>query len=260
MPKTNRRINPTAEAPLLEHLEELRSRILWAMGFWLAGTAVAWNFKDDLIRFMQVPLDSVRDRVQIVTTGLTDQLFIAFSVALWGGFVLALPFMLYQLWRFIEPGLTASEQRWSVPFILGAGLSFGLGCLFCFEVVLPAAIPFLVTFLGESTGIKALLNIAGYISNVLTYLVVFGIIFELPIISFLLTKIGLINATLLRSVRRYAIVLLVVAAAIITPTADPFNLMLMAVPMYVLYELGVLVSDWAAPRKTRVHERGEIEI
>jgi len=260
MPKTNRRTNSTAEAPLLEHLEELRSRILWALSFWLAGTAVAWNFKDDLIRFMQMPLDSVRGRVEIVTTGLTDQLFIAFSVAMWGGFVLALPFMLYQLWKFIEPGLTASEQRWSVPFILGAGLSFGLGCLFCFEVVLPAAIPFLVTFLSASTGIKSFLGLAGYISNVLTYLVVFGIIFELPIISFLLTKIGLINATLLRSVRRYAIVLLVVAAAIITPTADPFNLMLMAVPMYVLYELGVLVSDWAAPRKARVQERGEIEI
>ena len=94
----------------------------------------------------------------------------------------------------------------------------------------------------------------------LTYLVVFGIIFELPIISFLLTKIGLVTATLLRSVRRYAIVILLVAAAVITPTADPLNLMLMAVPMYLLYELGVLVSGWAAPRKARVQEIAEVEI
>jgi len=260
MPKTDRRNNPTAEAPLLEHLEELRTRIFWALGFLLVGTVIAWTYKDDLIRLFQVPLASVRKGLIISTYGLTDQLFIAFSVSLWGGFVLALPFILYQLWKFIEPGLTNTEQRWAVPFVLGAGLAFGLGCLFCFEVILPAAVPFLIGFLGPSTGITPQLDIAKYIGDVLTYLVVFGIIFELPIIAFLLTKIGLVTATLLRSVRRYAIVVLLVAAAIITPTADPLNLMLMAVPMYLLYELGVLVSGWAAPRKARVQEMGEIEI
>ncbi len=236
------------EAPLLDHLEELRSRLLWALAYWMIGTVIAYQFNDKIIKLLQHPLDGVTKNVRVVTSGLTDGLSVVLSVALWGGFVIALPLMLYQVWRFIEPALTSLERRYAVPFILGAGLSFGLGCLFCFYIILPAAVPFLIGFLPATSGVESQLNIASYITNVLTYLVAFGILFELPMVSFLLTKINLINSQMLSNVRRYAIVVIMILSAIITPTPDPFNLMLMAVPIYMLYELSILISKWAAPR------------
>ena len=260
MSKMNRRTNPTADAPLLEHLEELRTRLLLAIGFWIAGACVGWIYRGDLINVLQGPLESVRDRVKVVTTALTDQLFISFSVALWGGFILALPFILHQLWMFIEPGLTRQERRWAIPFILGAGLSFGLGSVFCYLIILPAAIPFLVAFLPAQAQVENLFSLAKYINDVLSYLVTFGLVFEMPIAAFLLTKIGFITAKLLRDVRRYALVVLLILAAVITPTADPINLALMAGPMYLLYELSILVSSASGPRKVRTRELEEIEI
>lgn len=241
------------EAPLVEHLEELRLRIMFALGYWMIGAIVAWMYRGPLLQWLQYPLQFAKSKVQLSAFDLTEQLFVSMSIALWGGLMLALPFILHQLWLFITPGLYPKERRWAVPFILGAGLSFGLGAFFAYQVILPAAVPFLVDFLDTRTVIVNL-GIGKYMSQVLTYLVTFGLLFELPILAFLLTKLGFISAKMLVAVRRYAIVVILVISAIITPTADPFNLLLMAGPLYLLYELGILVSRLAAtPLKDAEH-------
>jgi sec-independent protein translocase protein TatC len=229
------------EAPLLEHLEELRLRIIYAIGFWLVGSSVAYFFRDAITAALQRPLGGLvgAGRVRFVTTTVTEPLIASFQIALFGGLVVALPFIVYQLWAFVAPGLTSQERRWGGPFILGMGFSFAAGVAFAYSVILPYALPFMLNFLG---GVENLLSYGRYVNDMTTYLGAFGLLFELPITLFLLTKVGLVNARMLAAGRRVAVMVIVVASAIITPTADPINLALMAVPLYVLYEVGILLS------------------
>ncbi|AFZ66156.1 twin-arginine translocase subunit TatC [Deinococcus peraridilitoris] len=239
-----------AEAPLLDHLEDLRKRLIIAVLFWLAGTSFAWFYRTELLEWLKRPLTFSElynaGKLQLVSQQLTDQLIMSFLIAMWGGLALTLPFILHQVWLFVAPGLYAHERRWAAPFVLGAGFSFIIGAAFCYFVILPQMVPFLVDFLGGA--VNGVYPIATYISQVVTFLVAFGIIFELPILSFVLTKIGIVNAGMMGRVRRPAGIVILIVAAVITPTTDPINLMLVAVPIYVLYELGIIVSRLAAPR------------
>ena len=144
------------------------------------------------------------------------------------------------MWGFVAPGLYPTERRWALPFILGAGVSFLAGALFGYELVLPAMVKFLLDFLGGA--VTPILSLGTYIGQVTTFLVAFGLAFELPILAVILTRIGIVNHVMLRRGWRFALVIVMVAAAVITPTPDPANMMLVAVPLYVLYELGVLLS------------------
>lgn len=242
--------SPAVEAPLFDHLEELRTRILIALGFWGVGSAVGWAYRTQLLEWLKTPLYGTKlyqaDKLQLISQNITDQLLMSFSIAFWAGLALALPFILHQVWLFVAPGLYAHERRWAAPFVLGAGLSFLLGAVFAYFVLLPPMFQFLVDFLGGV--VSGYYPIASYVSQVVTILVAFGLIFELPILSFVLTKIGVVNAPMLGALRRYAFVVILLIAAIITPTTDPFNLALVAAPIYLLYEVGILVSRLAAPR------------
>jgi sec-independent protein translocase protein TatC len=228
--------------PLLEHLEELRFRLIYAILAWGVGSGVAYWFRGFLLEALQRPLASLKAggaSVSVVATSITDPLVTVFYVAGFGGLVLALPVIVYQIWAFVAPGLTRQERRWGGPFIIGLGFSFALGCAFAYYVILPYAIPFLLSII---PGLQALLSLGTYISMVVTYMGVFGLLFELPITLFLLTKVGLVNARALAAGRRLAVMIIVVISAVITPTADPFNLALMAVPLWLLYELGIVLS------------------
>ncbi|GEM45812.1 twin-arginine translocase subunit TatC [Deinococcus cellulosilyticus] len=237
------------EAPLMDHLEELRLRLIYGLAFWGAGSALAYTYRDQLMEVLKGPLQGfiqAGNRVEIVTLSVTEPLITALQISAFGGLVVALPFMVYQIWAFVAPGLTHEERKWGAPFVLGLGLSFALGVYFCYQVILPAALPFLLGFLG---GITNLLSIGQYISQMVTYLATFGLVFELPLTIFLLTRVGLVNSQMLSSIRKYAAVTLTLLSAIITPTADPFNLALMAIPLYLLFELGIIFS--------RLAERGQ---
>ena len=155
------------------------------------------------------------------------------------GLVLASPFIIGQIWGFIAPGLYPEERRWAVPFVLLTVLAFALGIVFSYYVVLPLALPIIVGFLqGE---VLVLPRIGDYISKVLLYMAVFGLLFEMPIVSFLLARLGIIQSAMLQQYRRYAIVIGCIVAAVITPTADPINFALVAVPLVILYEISILV-------------------
>ncbi len=246
-------------APLLEHLEELRLRIIYVVVFWAIGTGVAWVYHNQLFAFLRSPLDAhhltAGTQVAVVALRLTDQLTTAFQISAFGGVALALPFIVYQIWAFVAPALTKTERRWGTPFILGVGFSFALGVVFADLVIFPYAVSFLLG--GFLEGVSNNLTIAEYIGDVLMYLGMFGLLFELPITMYLLSKIGLLNPKLLSSLRRYAILGIFAASALLTPTTDLVNMLLMAVPMLGLYEFGIVLSAVAVKQNARARKDSE---
>lgn len=235
---------PLKSATLFEHLDELRKRLMISLVFLAVGMAITFNFRVILIELIKAPLSHselyASGHVQVVTTKLAAQLLLSLNLSFWAGLALALPFILWQVWAFISPGLYPQERRWAVPFTVGAGLAFLGGVLFGYRLVLPSMVAFLVDFLAGT--ITPLLDLQEYIGTVTTFLVAFGLAFELPILAVLLTRIRLVNHRLLGGARRLAFVLVLVAAALITPTPDPGNMLLVAAPLYGLYELSVLLS------------------
>lgn len=231
-------------APLFDHLDELRKRLIISLVFLAIGMVVAFQYRVQLIELIKVPLTYSElyraGKVELVTLRLAGQLLISFSLAFWAGLALALPFIVWQIWGFIAPGLYPHERRWGLPFILGVGFSFAGGVLFGYKLVLPTMIPFLIEFLAGT--VTQMQDLQEYIGTVTTFLIAFGVAFELPILAIVLTRIGIVNHTMLRKGWRIALVAIMVAAAVITPTPDPGNMLLVAVPLYVLYELSVILS------------------
>lgn len=207
-----------------------------ALAAWLVGSVAAFYFRLDLLHWLSAPLP---DGIQLTAIGILEPFNVTMQITAFFGLVLALPVVIGQIWGFIAPGLYAEERRWAVPFVLLTVMAFSLGIIFAYYVILPLALPIIVGFLqGE---VQLLPRIGDYISKVLLYMSVFGIIFEMPIVSFLLARLGIIHQAMLRNARRYAIVVNCILAAVITPTADPLNFALVAVPLVILYEVSILV-------------------
>jgi sec-independent protein translocase protein TatC len=240
--------------PLMQHLIELRDRLKVALIGVVVGMAVGllivWpdgpiNFVDTIITAF-VPINESYPPVQAVGTA---EAFISYmTVALALGIVFSMPLLVYQLLLFIIPALHKPERRIvyvALPFVtafFAAGLAFG------WFITVPTAINFLIGFSGSSL-IAVQPALSDFLRMVTLLLVINGVVFELPIIIFLLAYLGITDAHQLRSYRRYALVIVVIVAAIITPTGDPINLMLLAVPMYFLYELGVILARFAPKRQ-----------
>lgn len=236
--------NPDGSAPLLDHLEELRLRIIYSLIFLVLGAAIAWYWVPQIILLLKAPLLQTQlyqsGKLQLVATSLPEQLLMSFNIALWSGLALSLPFILHQVWLFVVPGLYPQERRYAGPFIVGAGISFALGVAFCYVMILPPMVKFLVDFMQGT--VSAVFSVGTYIGQIVTLMVCFGLCFELPILMVLLTRIGLVNHTLLGSVRRFALIGCLIVAAFITPTPDPVNMFIAAAPLYLLYEVGVILS------------------
>lgn len=221
---------------LIDHFAELRTRLFIAIGAWLVGAVAAFNFRTALLDWLRDPLPP---DIQLQAIGILEPFNVTMQITAFFGLVLASPFIIGQIWGFIAPGLYPEERRWAVPFVLLTVLAFALGIVFSYYVVLPLALPIIVGFLqGE---VLVLPRIGDYISKVLLYMSIFGILFEMPIVSFLLARLGIVQAAMLQQYRRYAIVIGCVLAAVITPTADPINFALVAVPLVILYEISILV-------------------
>jgi sec-independent protein translocase protein TatC len=221
---------------LIEHFEELRTRLFIALGAWVVGMGVAFVFRTELLAWLQAPLP---EGLTLTAFGILEPFIVSMQISAFFGLALAAPVIVGQIWGFIAPGLYPEERRWAVPFVLLTALAFSAGILFAYYIVLPFALPIIVGFLvGE---VQLLPGIGDYISKILVYMAVFGLIFEMPVVSFLLARLGLLRAQLLQHYRRYAIVISFIAAALITPTADPINLLLVALPLVILYEVSILV-------------------
>jgi sec-independent protein translocase protein TatC len=233
-----RRRELTDKMPFLDHLGELRTRIMWSLGGIVVGLAIALLFTDRLMQFVRRPFDQVMPGQKLVFVTPTEAFWVYMKVALIAGCVIAMPMILYQIWAFVSPGLYAHEKRYAVPFVLIGSLFFVLGAAFAQLIVIPYAMRFLVTFPGEN--LQAMISIGSYVDFVLKFTLAFGAVFELPVAITLAARMGLVTPRVLAKNRKYAILVNFVVAAALTPTPDIFNQALMAGPLCILYEMGII--------------------
>ncbi len=236
------------EMTFLEHLEELRWRLIKSILAVAIGMFVAFPFSAKLIEILTWPNNHLDNPPKLIFLKPAGMLMVRFGVAIAAGIILAFPVVFYQLWRFVSPGLLPKEKRLIVPVLGFSSLSFILGVLFAYFVMIPFILPFLYGLTTEN--IVPTINISEYIGFVLRIILVTGLVFELPMISFFLTQVGLLQPRFLRKYRRYAIVIIFVLAALLTPP-DPGSQLLLAVPLLVLYELSILVSAIVYKRKSK---------
>ena len=237
MPKKN----PDGRMTVVEHLAELRRRIVISLVAVTLGATVCYIFAPSIIRFfLQYYKDATNgQRNSFIFTGPLDAFVTRIKVATYGGLVLASPVWLWELWRFITPGLDRREKRYAIPFVVSSILLFALGGFVAF-VTLPEALSFLLNAGGSE--LKPLLTADKYLSLVSLMVVAFGIAFEFPVLLMFLLLARVITTRQLRKWRRWAIVIIVTFAAVITPSQDPYSLFFMAVPMYIFYEMSILIG------------------
>lgn len=221
---------------LIDHFAELRTRLFVSVGSWVVAAGVAFAFRFDLLDWLKAPLPPA---MTLNYFSILEPFVASMQISAFAGVVLASPIIVSQIWAFIAPGLYKEERRYAVPFILFTALAFVLGVAFAYYVVLPFTLPILLGFLG--TEAQGLLSIGRYIQSLLTLMGVFGLMFEMPVLGYLLARIGILRAPIMLKYRKWSIVVGLALAAIITPTADPFNFALVAIPLVVLYEITILV-------------------
>ncbi len=224
--------------PFLAHLGELRQRILWSIGAIGVGLAIALPFNDRLMKLVRRPFDRAVPGQKLAFLSPTEAFWVYMKVALIAGVVLAMPVVLYQVWAFIAPGLHSHEKRYAAPFVLIGSVCFVLGALFAQLLVIPYAMNFLVTFPGPD--LVPVISIGSYVDFVLKFTLAFGVVFELPVVITLASRMGLVTPEFLARHRKYAILINFIIAAVLTPTPDAFNQALMAGPLILLYEAGIV--------------------
>ena len=216
---------------LMEHLTELRSRLIKTAAAVAVGTVAAFFLRHQMLALLQNSYTDVAGR-DLVVTGPTDQFSIAMRMALFGGVVLASPVVLYQLWAFINPGLTARERKWAFPVVTVLVLLFCLGVAFAYWS-LPRAVGFLVSIFDD---LENLWTVELYTRFVIRFLLLFGISFQFPVFLYGAAAMGGVTSAGLAAGRRWAILTIVVVGAVVSPTGDPVTLLLLSTPLYLFYE------------------------
>jgi sec-independent protein translocase protein TatC len=238
---------------LMEHLDELRRRIIHSAAYLAVGFIIAWLFKEWLLKFLQAPLLKIGK--SLVFTHPMDALNLNLQVSLLAGAIFASPFILYQVWLFIAPGLYQKERRFVVPFMGATVGLFLLGAGFGYFYVLPGAIKILVVQFGHD--FTPMITIEDYSSFFLSIILGLGISFEMPILIFFLAMFGIVSPRFLWKNIRYAILAVFLVAAVICPSPDPWTMCIYAIPMLALYMVGILVAWWVHPSRKRAKEAGQ---
>lgn len=231
------------ELSLVQHLSEFRDRLMVACIAIAITTAISFLFTTEIIKLLLIPAGVTK----LLAISPTENFTTYFRVALFSGFALAMPVVLYEIYAYIDPALHPNERRFALtlgPFVL---FLFVVGMLFCYFVLLPSALHFLLNFGGEV--IDNQLRASEYLSFVTLFIVGMGIVFEMPVVIYALIRIGIVPRSWLTSRRRYVFVLSFIIAAVVTPTPDPFNQTLVALPLYLLFELGLLLARFGGGRR-----------
>ncbi|MDZ7288870.1 MAG: twin-arginine translocase subunit TatC [candidate division KSB1 bacterium] len=262
------------EMPFLDHLEELRSRLIKSLLAVAFFTVVSWFFITPIFNFLVAPYKQAVELAQsqmqntnqsdtgpaqphaqsstamrLIYLNPTGGFMIFLKLAITVGMLLSIPVIVYQLWQFVAPGLLMHERRVARWVVLFTSLCFLIGAAFCYFVVLKYGLGFLLTF--QSEVLTPMVSIDEYFGFVIILIAVFGLVFEMPVIAYFLTRIGLLTPEFLRRKRRYGIVTIFVAAAVLTPSVDAFTQILLAVPLLVLYEISIWVSRIALPKESK---------
>lgn len=233
--------------PLLAHALELRKRLMISIAAFFVATGICYFFAVDIYAFLVAPLAHAfpdGESRRMIYTSLTEAFFTYLRLAVFAGFILSFPVIAAQLYKFIAPGLHAKEKRAMLPFLVAAPVLFFIGAAFVYYLIFPAAWHFFLGFEtgGEGQGLPIQLEakVSDYLSLVMHLIIAFGLSFQLPIILVLLVKSGMMSVDTLKKGRRYAVVIIVSVAAVITPP-DIFSQIALSVPLYVLYELSILL-------------------
>jgi sec-independent protein translocase protein TatC len=224
-----------SSAPLLKHLDELRVRIFKAFFALIITTGISFAFSRQMIEYLASPIGGIS---KLVSIELTENIAIFMKVSLLGGFILGMPVIVYQVMAFVLPGLKRNERTWLFLMVPFATLLFAAGVAFTWFVMLPSAIPFLTNFMGITTQVRPE-NYFGFITRLMFWI---GICFELPLVIMFLAKLKFVTAKQLLSGWRYAIVVMAIMAAGVTPTVDPINMGLVMAPLMALYLVSIALA------------------
>ena len=227
---------------IVDHLEELRWRILKSLGSIFLMSIITFNFANYLVDLLIEPANQISGEMNLQVLTIQGMFLLKWNLAIIGGIIFSIPVITIQIWKFLSPGLYDKERKILLPLILTAFACFMLGGMFAYKVILPFSLDFFASMI--TGGIENNFSINYYFNFVLALIIGSGIIFELPVASFLFSSIGLINPKFLRQYRREAIMGTVVLSAIITPP-DPISLIIMSIPMIILYEISIFVSWFA---------------
>lgn len=240
-----------SKAPLIEHLIELRQRLVWAVVALVIAFAVSFFFADEIFGLLVVPLTDAfpPGEGKLVYTKLYEAFFVEIKVAMFAAFLLAFPVISNQLWAFVAPGLYANEKKAFLPFLFATPILFTAGAALAYYIVMPTAFRFFLGFEGEVGGMtqEALPAMGDYLSLVMQFIFAFGICFQLPVLLLLLNRAGLVTRQQLKGLRRYMVVGAFVLAAILTPP-DVVSQFLLGVPLILLYEVSLAIM-WFTERK-----------
>ena len=240
--KVMRRVEPDAKLPFTVHLEELRLRLIYCLitvGIVFIGV---YAVSDGLLDQIRKPLG-----LELVYLAPAEGFFVYIKLSFYIAVMISMPMILYHAWEFVAPGLLEGERRFTGLFVTFGVIFFAFGAAFCYYVVLPVGLKFLMSYGGE--GLKPMISVGNYISFVFMFVIAFGLIFEMPLVIVFLTKMGLTTPEWLAKQRAYIIVGDFVVAAVLTPTPDVVSQLMMAVPMMILFEMGLLASRLLRPKK-----------
>jgi sec-independent protein translocase protein TatC len=242
--KILRQVDPEERLPFTEHLEELRWRIIYSLAAVLIVFIPMFAVSDQVLAIVRRPLPSV---YKLYFFNPTAALFIYLKIAFYASLVVSMPMIIYQAWEFVAPGLLQMERKYTKYFVLAGTFFFALGAAFCYFLVLPPAMTFLVGYGGDS--LTPLFNTQDYISFFFMMILAFGASFELPMILMFLMGAGIVSYKALAKKRGYALISAFVVGAVLTPTVDPFGQTMLAVPLYIFFEMSLLAARIFFPGK-----------
>ena len=244
-------VSPDDRLPLLTHLDELRKRLFWSIVAVSVGVVVAAIFNGFVFEALLWPLHQVKGlpetAYQITTFSPAEPFMVSLKVWVAAGLILASPILIWQLWAYVAPAFTPTEKRYFYPVVIASTLLFLGGVALAYFLVLPRGLGFLLNF---SSGYFNVQNRASdYFTFMALFILAFGVVFELPVVLVLLARVGVIDDKFLRKHRRYSILVLAVASAVITPSQDAFSMLAMFVPLYILYEISIVLARFVQPKK-----------
>ncbi len=243
--------------PIVAHLHELKRRLIYAvLAFAITGTA-SFFMAGDILQLLLQPLKQANPRpgFHLIFTQLPEAFMAHLEIAVFAGFVLAFPIIAAQVWIFIAPGLYKREKATLVPYFFGAPLLFCCGAALAYFLVMPVTWKFFLSYesgAGDAIPVLAQTRVEDYLQLTMHFIIAFGLVFQLPLLLLLLGQLGIVTATQLKKIRRYAIVVAFVAAAFITPTPDMFGQTCVALPLWGLFELSILLLSYQEKSKAKV--------
>lgn len=232
---------------IIQHLEDLRKALLISVLAIIAAAMICYYYNEQLLAIVTLPLHNLNER--LVVTGVTEAFFVKLKLSFLAGIVVAFPIVVWAIWRFIKPALYPHERKYIYYLFPITMLLFVGGVLFAYFGILRLILNFFIVIAGKN--LDTMFKVDQYVSFVMAFTIPFGLVFELPVVAFFLTKMGIINYGMLAKNRKYALLVIFILAAALTPGPDPISQLFMAVPVYILYEVSAIVAKVFRPGKER---------